>query len=225
MSITARTLLYFGGSLLAPLGLLLSTQIGATSSTRNPAAQQASPEPTRSTRPAVPTTAPASASEPLSREAIAELMRIRQQQGSPLDGTIFDTVPNENGDATHSDSADHPPSLEGVTGSDPSRGVLPPQPSGESEFQAIIERLQVEQAEESPPVDTRPSEVPLPSFSAEPFDSPESPLVTHLRDAGRELDLEANRLEEAKQYDRADWLRELAHQLRRVARRYASPSP
>ncbi len=147
---------------------------------------------------------------PLQQDAMAEILRIRRQQGDLLAGSIFAELSDDQpGSASPSDD-----------------------PSG---FAEALKRVMQRTAPSAPPppslkqpgttertirCEEAYGQVALQGLSAA---SEESPFARALRRAARLLDGRANDAEDEREFDEADRLRELANQLRAEARGEQTP--
>ena len=130
-------------------------------------------------------------------EAVREILRIRQQQGDLLEGTVLNSL---SGSTAKGD---------GNAGSE----------AGDAGFAAILRQVAGEsRPAQSCNTDARPACTESCRRAARAERSGDVRLVASLRAASRELGRKANELEEQRRFSRADQLRELAARVRREAR-------
>jgi hypothetical protein len=145
--------------------------------------------------------------------ALQEIMRLRQSMGSVLKGTILE---------------------KGRLFGEGANAV--PEVSEDELFAESLKRLSAEPPTVFPPAGIpttplAPLDILPPKASAykqpraTPAEQPDVSLVGSLRNASRALDAKANDLEEQRQYEEAERLRELSRQLRQEARRFDQPNP
>ncbi len=205
--------------------LLLAASVAVVLSAAIPVDQAA--QPTQATTPCAPASSPPNPRPPLTspsparpdETAVRAILEIRREQGGLLDGTLLDEL-SRTGTGDPTDAADggrwqdeeFARALRGVATS-ASHAAEPSLP---------------EPAVPATPASvgaTAHSDLPPRGGTGSPNSAVDEPgLVDALRSAARQLDQQANHLEDCQRYADADRLRVLSHRIRRESRRWVPPT-
>jgi hypothetical protein len=206
--------------------LLLAASVAVVLSAATPVDRDAPPTPPLATqcapdsglpspRPSLTPPSPAGPDE----TAMRAILEIRREQGGLLDGTLLDELsrtgtgdPKEAADGGRWQDEEFARALRGVaTSASHAAEASLPEPAVPANSASAGA--------------TAHSDLPPRCGTASPNSAVDEPaLVNALRGAARQLEQQANHLEDCQQYADADRLRALSHRIRRESRRWVPPT-